>query len=845
MNPEPKPIPNHLNPSDSATPSRIQRLTDHRTIGLQYLALALIAVAIGTLLSLLMRIHLVWPDWPLPLHGPTLPEDYLALVTIHGTIMLFFVLTTAPQAGFGNLILPAQIGARRMAFPIANAASFWITALALVTLLSASFVPGGSAISGWTAYPPLSAVASAGPGQGLGMDLWLASIGLFAVASLLSSINTLTTILRLRCPGMTWERLPLTVWGWFTAAMLSIVAFSVLLAALVMLFCDRHAGTSFFIPAGDLVSGVLHTARGGSNGSPLLWLHLFWFFGHPEVYIAILPGMGLTSMLLATFAHRRVFAYRTMIATTLMIGFLGILLWGHHMFVAGLSPFAISAFSVSTIAIALPASAKVLSWLATIWRSRPSLTTPMLFSLGFVSLFLTGGLTGPILAQPILDNTSTTPSSSSPTSISSWRWLESSASSPLRSTGSPSSPPLPESRHASCPSASAKYTSPSPSLEPTPSSSPCTSPDSPANRATMPSSPASPTGLARCSPPPLPLNRFITCAALFLATAQLLFLYNLVRSFYRGELAQPNPWQSTTLEWHPALAPNPPAGASKESITVYREPCQYTGNPGKSFLPPVGIGRSIRTKTGVICTQHSRPNEASMPAIITPVHNDQDKKKRRPDDHDGGFGRRPPNDKGDKRTGGGGDGDKDNWGSNHGPRHKLTTYRQGLFFALGAVMMFFAAIVGAFFVTQASSHINASNNFVNEWLPTAVPPILWLNTAVLLLSSVSIEIARRRMFREVDVMDEWLGLGKPITPRRLPLDRRLPCPRHDLPRRSMGRLASTCHGKHLPALQPQQSLLLPHHLRPRRPPARRSRRLGSRPHRPLHLPPDGVPPDPG
>src|SRR5580698_7554313 len=266
--------------------------TDHRIVGIQYLSLALISIIIGTLLSLLMRIHLVWPTWPLWFHGPILPEDYLALVTIHGTIMLFFVLTTAPQAGFGNLILPAQIGSHGMAFPILNAASFWLTAVALLTLLSSTFVPGGAPISGWTAYPPLSAVPNSGPGQATGMDLWLFSIALFAVASTASSINTLTTIVRLRCTGMTWDRLPLTVWGWFTAALLSIIAFSVLLSAILLLLCDRHFGTSFFIPAGDLVNGALHAS---GNGSPLLWLHLFWFFGHPEVYIAILPGMGLTS----------------------------------------------------------------------------------------------------------------------------------------------------------------------------------------------------------------------------------------------------------------------------------------------------------------------------------------------------------------------------------------------------------------------------------------------------------------------------------------------------------------------------------------------------------------------
>src|ERR1700729_352475 len=251
--------------------SLFPRLTDHRTIGLQYLILALVSVTIGTLLSLLMRIHLVWPDWSLPLHGPILPEDYLALVTIHGTIMLFFVLTTAPQSGFGNLILPAQIGARHMAFPRLNAASFWLTAFALLVLLSSTFAPGGSAISGWTAYPPLSAVAAAGPGQALGMDLWLASIGLFSLATCIAAVNMLTTIVCLRCDGMVWHRLPLTVWGWFTAALLSLPSFASLLAALVLLFCDRQLGTGLSLPAPLVVNGmVMHSP---ADGSPLLWLH--------------------------------------------------------------------------------------------------------------------------------------------------------------------------------------------------------------------------------------------------------------------------------------------------------------------------------------------------------------------------------------------------------------------------------------------------------------------------------------------------------------------------------------------------------------------------------------------
>jgi cytochrome c oxidase subunit 1 len=585
------------NPAELPSIRRRLRLfsTDHRTIGRQYLALALIAVTIGTLLSLLMRIHLVWPQFFR--NPPVRPEDYLAIVTLHGTIMLFFVLTTAPQSGFGNLILPAQIGARCMAFPRMNAAAFWLTALALLVLVASPFVPGGSAISGWTAYPPLSAVASAGPGQALGMDLWLVSIALFSVASTISSINTLVTIVRLRCDGMTWNRLPLTVWGWFTAALLSIIAFSVLLAALLLLFCDRHAGTSFFIPAGDLVNGVIHSGGRPGSGSPLLWLHLFWFFGHPEVYIAILPGMGLTSMVLANFSRRHVFGYRLMIVTTLAIGLLGILLWGHHMFVAGLNPFASTAFSVTTIAIALPAAAKILSWIATTWRARPCYTTAMLFSLGFVSLFITGGLTGPVLAQPILDeylhNTMfvvahfhlimamagvfglfaatyywfplLTAAPGRPGRILSetlgrwhfWLTLLGAYATflPMHFTGLAGEP-----RHY-----------------------------------------AQLTGISnaagRMLAATVPLNRHITYAAIFLACSQLLFFINLARSLRRGAIALPNPWQATTLEWHPLLHPEAAGAASEERIAVYRSPCEYRNTAGKvSFLPQWSEDASTNVK---------------------------------------------------------------------------------------------------------------------------------------------------------------------------------------------------------------------------------------------------------
>ncbi len=542
--------------------------TDHRTIGIRYLLLSLAAVSIGTVMSLVMRVHLVWPQAAIK------PEDYLALVTLHGTLMLFFVLTLAPQAGFGNLVVPAQIGSRRIAFPHLNAAGFWLMLVALLTLLSSTLVQGGAAISGWTAYPPLSAIAAAGPGQGTGMDLWLASIGLFGVSSILSSVNLLATITTQRCPGMTWGRLPLTVWAWFTAALLSVLAFSVLLAALLLLALDRHAGTSFYLPAGDLVNGTLHT---GGNGSPLLWLHLFWFFGHPEVYIAILPGMGLTSMLLGNFCRRRIFGYTLMILTTLLIGLLGIAVWGHHMFVAGLNPFAGTAFSISTMAIALPAAAKVLSWLATTWRSRPEYPTPMLFALGFVSLFVAGGLTGPILAQPMLDqylhNTYFVVAHFHLIMAMSgifglfaatyywfpllcgrlmgerlgrWHfWLTLVGAYltflPMHIAGLEGAP-----RHY------AMF-------------------NGIASAATM--------LLART----FTVQRHITYAAFLLASAQLLFLWNLVRSLRTGRVAPADPWEATTLEWR---APAEDFEVDSPQVQVFRRPCEYAEVQGRRIPVP-------------------------------------------------------------------------------------------------------------------------------------------------------------------------------------------------------------------------------------------------------------------
>jgi cytochrome c oxidase subunit 1 len=372
---------------------------DHKVIGVQYFFLALTAVWVGMFLSLLMRIHLIFPGAVLPLVGEIKPETYLSLLTMHGTIMVFFVLTTAPQGGFGNYFLPIQIGAPDMAFPVLNMLSFWTTFVAFVIMIAAFFVQGGAPLHGWTGYPPLSALQSAGPGEGLGADLWITSIAVFCLASLMGALNFLTTTLDMRAKGMTMMRMPLTVGSWFITAILGLLAFGVLLSAGILLLMDRNLGTSFYVPL-VVVNGQIMQHKGGS---PLLWQHLFWFFGHPEVYIAILPGMGVTSQILSTFSRKPIFGYKAMVYAMLAIGFFGFMVWGHHMFMSGMSPYSAFAFSLLTMCIGVPSAIKTFNWLGTMYKARIRFHTPMLYAIGFVSLFVSGGLSGPFLAQPVLD----------------------------------------------------------------------------------------------------------------------------------------------------------------------------------------------------------------------------------------------------------------------------------------------------------------------------------------------------------------------------------------------------------------------------------------------------------
>ena len=395
---------------------------DHKVIGIQYILLALAAVLVGMTMSILMRLKLSWPDhkWSILAtlfpggapEGLMTPEFYLSLVTMHGTIMVFFVLTTAPQGGFGNYFLPIQIGAEDMAFPVLNMMSFWVTFIGFIVILAAIFASGADStigpIGGWTGYAPLSALGQiAGPGQGMGMNLWIISIAIFCVGSLLGALNFITTLLNMRTRGMSLMRMPLTCWAWFTTAVLALLSFPVLLGGGILLLLDRLAGTSFFIPGGLYVSGLLSGSNPNfpahTGGSPILWQHLFWFFGHPEVYIAILPGMGATSHILSTFARKPVFGYRAMVFAIFAIGMLGFFVWGHHMFISGMSPYSAMTFSILTLSIGVPSAVKTFNWLGTLWGGRIRFTTAMLFAIGFVSLFVAGGITGLVLGQTSLD----------------------------------------------------------------------------------------------------------------------------------------------------------------------------------------------------------------------------------------------------------------------------------------------------------------------------------------------------------------------------------------------------------------------------------------------------------
>ena len=384
---------------------------DHKMIARQFLITGMTWAVIGGLMSVLFRLQLGYPDQSFPIledllgrwakGGKLTAESYYALVTMHGTVLVFFVLTGGLSGTFANFLIPLQIGARDMASPFLNMLSYWFFFLASVVMFSSLFVQTGPFAGGWTAYPPLSALGDASPGSKVGVDLWITSMALFVVSSLLGGLNYISTILNMRTKGMSMTRLPLTIWALFFTAVLGVLSFPVLLSGFILLLFDRHAGTSFYLS--DIYIASTQTALPNEGGSAILFQHLFWFLGHPEVYIIILPAMGIVSEVMSVNARKPIFGYMAMVGSLFAIAILAFLVWAHHMFVSGLNPFLGSVFVLLTLLIAIPSAIKVFNWLTTIWKGNIRFTPGMMFSLGFVSLFISGGLTGIFLGNSTLD----------------------------------------------------------------------------------------------------------------------------------------------------------------------------------------------------------------------------------------------------------------------------------------------------------------------------------------------------------------------------------------------------------------------------------------------------------
>ena len=544
---------------------------DHKVIGKQYYGLALLAAVIGMVLSWLMRLHLGFANFAIPgLHllsktgAPSdvmTPEYYLQLMTMHGTIMVFFVLTTAPFAAFGNYFLPIQAGAEDMPFPHFNMMSFWVTFVGFCVLVASFFVGDGPSLAGWTQYAPLSAVGSiAGPGEGMGEVLWASSIAIFCIGQLLGSLNFITTTLDMRCKGMSLMRLPLTSWAWFITSLMGLTAFAVLMPACILLILDHVAGTSFFVASNLVINGQLLPHSGGST---LLWQHLFWFFGHPEVYIAIVPAMGIVSHILITNMRRPLLSHRVLIYCMASIAVLSYMVYGHHMFVSGMNPYSSLAFSFPTLIITIPATIIVLIWIGSIYGSKLRINAASLFALGFVSMFISGGISGFFLAQPSIDimlhatyfvvghfHLVMAVAAMFGIFAGTYFWFPKMFGRMMNDT-------LGKLHFwlsfvgAYCIFMPFHYLGIAGNVR---------------------------RYQAFTDPylvPLIPVHKFITVAALLTGAAQAIFVYNLVYSRFWGPKASDNPWQGTSLEWSTA-SPPPHNNFGDTMPVVYHDPYQYS-----------------------------------------------------------------------------------------------------------------------------------------------------------------------------------------------------------------------------------------------------------------------------
>src|SRR5512145_2006471 len=540
---------------------------DHKMIGRQFLFMGLLMIIVGGILAMLIRWQLAWPETAVPglnfipepyMYGGIIPpQTYNAIFTMHATIMIFFVVMPIMVGAFGNFLIPLMIGTRDMAFPKLNMLSFWVGAVAGVVMLSSFFVAGGPAAAGWTGYATLSAKPQY-TGVDWGQNLWIISLLILGVSSLMGSINYITTIVNMRAPGMSYFRMPLTVWSLFVTAVLLLLALPVLTAALAMLLFDRMAGTSFFLPEG--------------GGEPLLWQHMFWFFGHPEVYILVLPAMGVTSDLLSTFSRKPIFGYHAMAFSMIAIAFLSWIVWGHHMFVSGMNPLLGTAFMMTTMVIAVPSAIKTFNWLGTLWGGSIRFTSPMLFALGFVSNFVIGGLSGVFMASTPVDifihDTYYI--------VAHFHYVVAGIVFALfaavyywfpKMFGRMMNEPLGKIHFV------LTYIF--------------------FNGAFFPMHILGVGGHMRriYNPtqyeflqPLQPINVFITVSAIGLGLAQIPFVVNFFWSLFGGRQAERNPWQANTLEW---VAPTPTPHGNFETLpTVYRGPYEYSSpEVPEDYLP--------------------------------------------------------------------------------------------------------------------------------------------------------------------------------------------------------------------------------------------------------------------
>ncbi|MDN0075227.1 cytochrome c oxidase subunit I [Crenobacter sp. SG2303] len=540
---------------------------DHKVISIQYTITAIVIGLVGLVLSNLMRLQLGFPGL-VPFIDPA---HYYQFVTMHGMIMVIYLLTALFLGGFGNYLIPLMVGARDMVFPFLNMLSYWVYLLAVLVLVASFFTPGGPTGAGWTLYPP-QAILPGTPGDGAGIILMLVSLLIFIVAATMGGLNYVTTVLQARTEGMTLMRLPLTVWGIFMATILALLAFPALFVSGVMMLLDKTLGTSFFMPA--LMS--LGQALGYKGGSPLLFQHLFWFFGHPEVYIVALPAFGIVSDLISTHARKNIFGYRLMVWAIVAIGVLSVVVWAHHMFVSGMNPYFGFFFATTTLIIAIPTAIKVYNWVLTLWRGNIHLTVPMLFAIGFISMFAIGGLTGLFLGNVSVD----IPLSNTYFVVAHFHMVMGVA--PIlvvfggiyhwfpKVTGRMLNDTLGQLHFWITFIGTYLIYFPMHYL----------------GFLGMPRRYYAYENYQFIPPSAQVLNEFITVVALIVGVAQFLFVFNLAWSVFKGRAASSNPWGGTTLEWQTPDTP-PVHGNWGETLpVVYRWAYEYSV-PGEArdFVP--------------------------------------------------------------------------------------------------------------------------------------------------------------------------------------------------------------------------------------------------------------------